>query len=219
MFTGIIEELGTIKSLEVKSKNPAIELLAAEILSDINIGDSISVNGVCLTVISFTRGSFKVEVMPETLKKTALSGLKRGDKVNLERALPLGGRLGGHLVSGHIDGVGEIIKKYRETNAVVIAIEASPEVLKYVIPKGSIAIDGISLTVVELKQNSFTVSLIPHTAKMTTLGFKQPGDMVNLEGDMIGKYVEKFISGPKKKDTVFSPGNITMDVLIEKGFV
>ncbi len=155
--------------------------------------------------------------MPETLRKTALSNLKRGDKVNLERALSLGGRLGGHLVSGHIDGVGNIIKKYRETNAVVIEIEAPSEVLKYVLPKGSIAVDGISLTAAELKQSSFTVSLIPHTAKITTLGFKKSGDMVNLEGDLIGKYVERFISGQKREDT--SSQGLGMKDLIEKGFV
>jgi len=216
VFTGIVEELGTIKGIEVNGLNPSIEVLATEILSDIKIGDSISVNGVCLTVISYKKDSFKVEVMPETLRKTGLAELKRGHKVNLERALSLKDRLGGHIVTGHIDGVGKIIKKYMEANAVVLEIDAPSEVLKYVIPKGSIAIDGISLTVVEVKQGSFTVSLIPHTAGITTLGLKIIGDKLNLEGDLIGKYVEKFISVQKHGE---NSGNISMKDLLENGFI
>ncbi len=216
MFTGIVEELGTIKGIEVNSSSPSIEVLATEVLSDIKIGDSISVNGVCLTVISYNTNSFQVEVMPETLRKTGLFELKRSHKVNLERALSLKDRLGGHIVTGHIDGQGKILKKYTEKNSLVIEIGAPPEVLKYVIPKGSIAIDGISLTVVDLKKGSFTVSLIPHTAGITTLGLKKTGDKVNLEGDLIGKYVEKFVSVEKHGD---NSSNISMKDLLEKGFI
>ncbi|MDO9573969.1 MAG: riboflavin synthase [Candidatus Contubernalis sp.] len=217
MFTGIVEELGIIQGLELDSANPALVIKAQIILSDLKIGDSISVNGVCLTVVFFDSGSFKVEVMPETLRKTGLYELKRGDRVNLERALALGGRLGGHLVSGHIDGVGTIRKKNRESNALVIEINAPMEIMKYAVPKGSMAIDGISLTIAQVKEDSFTVSLIPHTAENTTLGFKAAGSQVNLEGDMIGKYVEKFIFARRKED---SPGKgLTLKDLADNGFL
>ncbi|UNC92780.1 riboflavin synthase [Candidatus Contubernalis alkaliaceticus] len=217
MFTGIVEELGVIQGLELDSSNPALAINAQIILSDVKIGDSISVNGVCLTVISFDSSLFKVEVMPETLRNTGLYELKRGDRVNLERALALGDRLGGHLVSGHIDGVGTIRKKNRESNALVIEINAPPEIMKYAVPKGSMAVDGISLTIVQVKGDSFTVSLIPHTAENTTLGFKAAGSQVNLEGDMIGKYVENFMSARRKED---SPSRgLTMNDLADNGFL
>ncbi len=217
MFTGIVEELGVIHGLELENASPSLGMKANVILSDMKIGDSISVNGVCLTVISFDSDSFKAEVMPETLRKTALLDLKRGDRVNLERALSLGDRLGGHLVSGHIDGVGMIRKKQRESNALVIEIQAPPEILKYAIPKGSMAVDGISLTVVEVMGDSFTVSLIPHTAEYTTLGFKSAGSRVNLEGDVIGKYVEKFMSA--RREGQESQKGLTLKDLAEKGFL
>ena len=217
MFTGIVEELGVIHGLELENASPSLGMKANVILSDMKIGDSISVNGVCLTVISFDSDSFKAEVMPETLRKTALLDLKRGDRVNLERALSLGDRLGGHLVSGHIDGVGMIRKKQRESNALVIEIQAPPEILKYAIPKGSMAVDGISLTVVEVMGHSFIVSLIPHTAEYTTLGFKSAGSRVNLEGDVIGKYVEKFMSA--RREGQESQKGLTLKDLAEKGFL
>lgn len=218
MFTGIVEEMGTIKRIEVKGTSPFLDIGAQEILSDMKIGDSVSVNGVCLTVIFFDEDSLKLEVMPETLRKTGLAYLKKGDKVNLERALSLKDRLGGHLVTGHVDGLGKITKKQREGNALVLEIEAPLEVLKYVIPKGSVAVDGISLTVVEVKEKAFTLSLIPHTAEFTTLAGKERGDPVNLEGDLIGKYVEKFVLGSKGQET-YSSKDIRMKELLEKGFI
>lgn len=217
MFTGIVEELGIIYGLELDSASPSLTIKAQTILSDMKMGDSISVNGVCLTVVSFDRDSFIVEVMPETLRKTGLSELKRGDRVNLERALALGDRLGGHMVSGHIDGVGTIRKKHREANALVIEMKTQPEIMKYAIPKGSMAVDGISLTVVEVKGDSFTVSLIPHTAENTTLGFKFAGSKVNLEGDVIGKYVEKFLSARREDDR--TQRGLSLKDLAENGFL
>ncbi|RQD77825.1 MAG: riboflavin synthase [Candidatus Syntrophonatronum acetioxidans] len=217
MFTGIVEEMGTIRKIEMKGTYPYIDIQAEKVLSDMKIGDSVSINGVCLTVIYFDGNSFKVEVMPETLRQTGLSLLKRGDRINLERALSLKDRLGGHLVTGHVDALGRILKKYPEGNAQVLEIESPPEVLKYVIPKGSIAIDGISLTVAGVKESGFTVSLIPHTAEYTTLSFRERGDYVNLEGDLIGKYVERFVSGVKQQGD-FSK-DLTMKDLLEKGFL
>ena len=217
MFTGIVEELGLIHGLELDGTSPSLEIKAQTILSDMKIGDSISVNGVCLTVVSFDSEFFKVEVMPETLRKTGLSELKRGDRVNLERALALGGRLGGHLVSGHIDGVGTIRKKHRESNALVIDIQTPQEIMKYAIPKGSMAVDGISLTVVDIKGDSFSVSLIPHTAQNTTLGFKSAGSRVNLEGDVIGKYVEKFMSARREDER--PQRGLSLKDLAENGFL
>jgi len=217
MFTGIVEEMGTINKVDVKGVNPYLEIQAEKVLSDMKIGDSVSVNGACLTVISYDTDSFKAEVMPETLRKTGLSLLKRGDRVNLERALSLKDRLGGHLVTGHIDGVGKISKKYPEGNALIVEIESPSEVLKYIIPKGSIAVDGISLTVADVKESGFTLSLIPHTAEYTTLSLKGSGDYVNLEGDLIGKYVERFVSGVKQQGN--SSKDISMKELLEKGFI
>ena len=195
IFTGIIEELGIVREIRRGSQSCQLKIDASQVLTDVKLGDSIAVNGVCLTVTAFEKDWFTADVMWETLKKSNLDRLHSGDQVNLERALRLGDRLGGHLVLGHVDGVGRIIEQQRVDIALVTRIGCSPEVLRQVLPKGSVAVDGISLTVVENFTDSFTVSLIPHTAKLTTLGWRKPGDLVNLETDIIGKYVENLMKG------------------------
>lgn len=195
IFTGIIEELGVVREIRRGSQSCQLKIDASQVLTDVKLGDSIAINGVCLTVTAFAKGWFTADVMWETLKKTNLDRLHSGDQVNLERALRLSDRLGGHLVLGHVDGVGRIIEQQRVDIALVTRIGCSPEILQQVLPKGSVAVDGISLTVVEKFTDSFTVSLIPHTAKLTTLGWRKPGDLVNLETDIIGKYVENLMKG------------------------
>ncbi len=213
MFTGIIEELGTVKSV-VKGRNSATLKIGAEKITDgLNLGDSVAVNGVCLTVTAFDASGFTAEVMAETLKKSSLGRLKSGGRVNLERAMRLGDRLGGHLVAGHVDATGIIKSAVREDIATVFTIDAPEEILRYVINKGSIAIDGISLTVVDYDKNSFRVSIIPHTASMTTLGFKKPGDTVNLEADMLAKFVERLLGDRA------GTGGIDKEFLFRNGFV
>lgn len=215
MFTGIIEEIGTVKSLVVRSESAKLQIAARKVLADVRLGDSIAVNGVCLTVISFSPQEFTADVMPETLRKTNLVELKPGQVVNLERALALGGRLGGHLVSGHVDGTGRIRDRRLEENAVVVWIAAAREVLRLVVPKGSITVDGISLTVVDVSHDAFSVSLIPHTAAQTTLGHKAPGELVNLENDLIGKYVERLLATNQD----FGKKDLNMDFLKANGFL
>lgn len=215
MFTGIIEEIGTVKSLVVRSESAKLQIAARKVLADVRLGDSIAVNGVCLTVISFSPQEFTADVMPETLRKTNLVELKPGQVVNLERALALGGRLGGHLVSGHVDGTGRIRDRRLEENAVVVWIAAAREVLRLIVPKGSITVDGISLTVVDVSHDAFSVSLIPHTAEQTTLGHKAPGELVNLENDLIGKYVERLLATNQD----FGKKDLNMDFLKANGFL
>lgn len=215
MFTGIVEEMGTVRSLEIRSDSAKLKVAAAKVLTDVRLGDSIAVNGVCLTVVSFVADSFIADVMPETLRKTNLGQLRPGDRVNLERAMALGGRLGGHLVSGHVDGTGRIRDKRGEGNAVVITLEAPPEIMRFIVPKGSIAIDGISLTVANAGTETFSVSVIPHTLTQTTLGTKSAGDLVNLENDMIGKYVDRLIHAYQGNRTK----EMDMDFLKVNGFI
>ena len=210
MFTGIIEEIGEIKSIF----NNNIVIKAKKILNDINIGDSIAVNGVCLTVVNFSNDDFTADIMPETLRKTNLKNILKGTKVNLERAMPLNGRFGGHIVSGHIDGVGKIINFKNEDNAVWVTIETEKNILKYIVQKGSIAIDGISLTVAYIDDKIFKVSIIPHTGEETILLNKKEGDIVNLENDIISKYVEKLLNFNSQN----KQSNIDMDFLIKCGF-
>ncbi|RWZ58900.1 riboflavin synthase [Halobacillus fulvus] len=199
MFTGIVEEIGTLKSVKSKTESLEVTVKADKILDDVNLGDSISVNGVCLTVTSFTDQTVDFDVMPETYRATTLHELSQGSPINLERAMAAGGRFGGHLVSGHIDGTGKIVSKNPESNAVYYDIELPDELIHYFVYKGSIAVDGTSLTVFGVKDNKVTISLIPHTMEHTVLGGKGPGDKVNIECDMIGKYVAHFLQGQQSE--------------------
>lgn len=192
MFTGIIEELGVVKQID-RQKLIRLAILAKTVLEDLKIGDSVAVNGVCLTVVSFNTSEMMVEISPETLGVSNLGSLKVGDGVNLERAMRLNDRLGGHLVTGHVDGMGRIRERRPEGDSSVLRIETPSEVLRYCVKKGSIAVDGVSLTINELTDKDFLVTIIPHTAKVTTLGLKGIGDAVNLEVDLIGKYVERLL--------------------------
>ncbi len=219
MFTGILEELGKLRKIQRGSDSAKLTIEGSVVLNDVRLGDSIAVNGVCLTVVRYNDRFFDVEVMAETLRKTNLEELKPGDLVNLERALRVGDRLGGHIVSGHIDGVGEIVSQQREDIAILTDIRAPAGVMKYVVKKGSVAVDGISLTVVDCTDEMFRVSLIPHTARMTTLGYKKVGDRVNLESDIIGRYVERLMNFRETGRDKGSGGPLTLDFLAEKGFL
>lgn len=192
MFTGIIEEIGKLKAIVRHANSIKLTVAVRKILEDIHIGDSICTNGVCLTVTSFDDSSFTADVMPETMNRTNFKYLKINDLVNTERAMPANGRFGGHIVSGHIDGIGVISKMTKDDKAVRIKIETRPEILRFIVEKGSIAIDGISLTVTDVSNFDFGVSIIEHTQDETTLTKKKIGDTVNLENDIIGKYIEKF---------------------------
>ena len=216
MFTGIIEEVGVIKNIKMGAKSAVITIQAETVMEDIHLGDSIAMNGVCLTVTSFDKNSYSVDVMHETLRRTNLGALKGGSRVNLERAMAADGRFGGHIVAGHVDGTGMITSMKQDDNAVWIDIETDASVLKYIVEKGSITIDGISLTVAQVDSRSFAVSVIPHTGMHTTLLEKKPGDSVNLETDMIGKYVEKLLGYQEQEQKPKS--NITMEFLMENGF-
>ncbi len=218
MFTGIVEEIGYIKGIQRSSKSVCLTIAASLVLDDVKLGDSIATNGVCLTVTEFTKDSFVADVMPETMFRSNLGDLKAGSRVNLERALRFGDRLGGHLVSGHIDGTGSIIGKNKDDNAIWIHIGAPPEIIKYIIQKGSVAIDGISLTVAYVDNESFKVSIIPHTQDETTLVSLKEGARVNLENDMTAKYIERFMFfGKEEKKTEKS--SLTMNLLEENGFL
>ena len=217
MFTGLIEELGRIKEISRGAKSVRLTVKADKVLADAKVGDSIAVNGTCLTVVAYGADFFTADVMPETVNRTVLAHLTVGDRVNLERTVRVGDRLGGHIVSGHIDGTGIIRDKIVNDIAIIVRIGTQPEVLRYIICKGSIAIDGISLTVVDCGADWFTVSLIPHTAALTTLGYKAPGDLVNLEVDMIGKYVEKLL-GLSPPPTVGNKPDISLAFLQEHGY-
>jgi riboflavin synthase len=193
MFSGIVEEMGAVTGLTKGLGGTRLNIMASTVLSDLPIGASISVNGTCLTVVAKTEKDFAVDVSPETLNVTTLGTLTSGSPVNLERAMKLNERIGGHLVSGHVDGIGAIRSRHQDGNAVIMEFEAPSEILRYCIPKGSITVDGISLTINEVGERTFAVCIIPHTAKVTTLGLKQMGDQVNLESDLIGKYVERLL--------------------------
>lgn len=216
MFTGIIEEFGKVENLKILPNSAQLTLEGRKVLEGTQIGDSIAVNGVCLTVVKMQGNSFTVDIMLETLEKTNLKQLTRGTHVNLERALQLSTRLGGHLVSGHVDGVGKIQQITPVGIAEVFEISAPASLLKYILPKGSVAIDGISLTVVDLMAQSFSISLIPHTRQETTLGIKGIGDPVNLETDLIGKYVARFL---EKSEEINPKNDISMNFLAENGFL
>ncbi|HLR67478.1 riboflavin synthase [Virgibacillus alimentarius] len=200
MFTGIVEEMGTIKKInKISEQSIKLTIEAADILVDMKLGDSIAVNGICLTVTNFNQDAFQVDVMPETIKSTSLNTLTMGSKVNLERSMSANGRFGGHFVSGHVDGIGKIITKQKQGNAIYYTIEINDEFSKFLLKKGSIAVDGVSLTVFEHSANTFTISLIPHTTSQTVLGLKGQGDIVNIECDMLAKYVNQIVGGPGKQ--------------------
>lgn len=202
MFTGIIEEVGKIKNISKTSSGILLTISADKVLRDCNLGDSIAVNGICLTVTKFDNDSFTVDVMNETVRKTTLYKLAQNSYVNLERAMLVNSRFGGHIVSGHIDGTGTISDIKKEGIAFIYKINTTKEITKYIINKGSITIDGISLTVVSVSDTSFTVSIIPHTMTVTNLGKKKIGDMVNLENDCIAKYVEKMLDNKQEKKSL-----------------
>ncbi|MGI6257215.1 MAG: riboflavin synthase [Anaerovoracaceae bacterium] len=215
MFTGIIEEVGRVKNIKSGGKSAVLTLEARIIFEDLKLGDSVAVNGVCLTAASIEKNTFTADVMHETIRRSSLGDLAIGSYVNLERAMAADGRFGGHIVSGHIDGMGTIRSIQQDDNAIWYTVVAEGDLMKYIIPKGSIAIDGISLTVVDVEQESFRVSIIPHTAKETILSRKKAGDKVNLENDVIGKYVEKLLS---HRQPVNNKSNITKEFLMENGF-
>lgn len=225
MFTGIIEEKGQIRRVVSGHESGSIEIKARKVMEGTKLGDSIAVNGVCLTVTSFTRDGFTADVMAETLRRTNLGSLGIGSYVNLERAMAADGRFGGHIVAGHVDGVGTVKSLKPEGNAIWVTIEAPAEILNLIVEKGSICIDGISLTVAYIDSSVFKVSIIPHTGEETTLLEKKPGDIVNLENDVVGKYIEKLlgvygINGVKPKQAEPEPkkSSISLEYLMENGF-
>jgi len=218
VFAGIVEEMGAVKSLEKTLAGTRLTILAKTVMDDLPIGASISVNGACLTVVKRDDKEFTVDVSPETMGVTTLGNLSAGAPMNLERAIKLNERIGGHLVAGHVDGVGAVRSRKQDSNAIVLTIEAPPEILRHCIAKGSITVDGVSLTLNEVTERGFSVAIIPHTAKVTTLGLKQQGDTVNLESDLIGKYVERLLQErgqlPPKSEIV-----IDRDYLQKRGLI
>jgi len=216
MFTGIIEEMGAVIGITRGVKSSRVTISANIIFADLKLGDSIATNGVCLTVSEMTASTFTADVMHETLKYTSLAGLATGTRVNLERAMAADGRFGGHIVSGHIDGIGVVRNIKRDDNAIIYTIAVEPDIVKYIVKKGSIAIDGISLTVTHVDASSFSVSIIPHTLQETVLADRKQGDIVNLEVDMLAKYIEKLLLGKDNADTPQS--TITAEFLAKNGF-
>lgn len=214
MFTGIIEEIGTITRIERKKSSLKLVIASEKILHDIHLGDSIAVNGVCLTVAKFTSQHFEADVMPETFMATAIHKLSPGSKVNLERAMAANGRFGGHFVSGHVDGTGTIIQRKKKENALYITIRVPESFTSYLMKKGSIAIDGTSLTLFGIEERDITISLIPHTQKETVLAQKGIGEQVNIECDMLAKYVQNIIAPSGKSEK-----SATLDLLVENGFI
>lgn len=215
MFTGIVEEVGTIQQIERRGNSGQIFIQAEKVLQGTKVGDSVAVDGCCLTVVSVQKDGFCADVMAETFRCSALGQKHSGDRVNLERAMPADGRFGGHIVSGHIDGTGRIQEYQREGNAVWVFIAAEQEILRLIVEKGSICIDGISLTVAKIEEDRFAVSVIPHTGEETTLLKKKPKDTVNLENDLVGKYVERLMGFCSKEE---KSASITMEWLKECGF-
>lgn len=220
MFTGIIEEVGKITAVIKGQRSSQLWVQGEAIMGDLKLGDSVAVNGVCLTVSQLSGNKWMADVMSETLNRSNLGDLKGGSAVNLERAMPVNGRFGGHIVAGHIDGTGHIVQITKDDNAVIFEIGAPPKILHYIIEKGSIAIDGISLTVVGMTAASFKVSIIPHTVKQTILGIKKPGDPVNLENDLVGKYIEKLLVRSLSETDAGTEKNsgLTIDFLRDAGF-
>lgn len=215
MFTGIIEEIGVVKRVQKGAHCAMMTLQGDVIFDDLGIGDSVSVNGVCLTVSGLSSHTFQADVMHETLNRSCLGKLNSGDFVNLERAMAADGRFGGHIVSGHIDGIGTITSVQRDDNAIWYTIAAEGRILRYIVEKGSIALDGISLTVASVNNTEFRISAIPHTVKSTILSHRKAGDIVNLENDLVGKYLEKFLLPVQDKP---QSGGITREFLAKSGY-
>jgi riboflavin synthase len=220
VFTGIVEEIGTIQAIRRNARSSVLTIKCSIILADLKLGDSVSVNGVCLTASNCGDNAFSADVMHETLNRSSIGDLKTGSHVNLERAMPANGRFGGHIVTGHIDGTGLIAAIKKDDNAVLYTIKAPEKILKYIVEKGSVAIDGISLTVTNVTADSLGVSIIPHTAKSTVLSEKKAGDTVNLENDIIGKYVEKLMNNTdtKRRQPLNSAG-ISEEFLAKHGVI
>jgi len=218
MFTGLIEEIGSIKSIQGGGKSIRLTVSARKIMDDVKLGDSIATNGICLTVVSFNSTGFSADVMPETMSRTNFGLLGAGSRVNLERALRVGDRMGGHMVSGHIDGLGEVVGREQDDNAIWVSIAAPGNILKYIVEKGSVAIDGISLTVAYVDEKIFKVSIIPLTQEDTTLTSKKKGEKVNLECDMTAKYIEKFMLHRDEESAQVEKSDISMNFLKENGF-
>ncbi len=221
MFTGIIEGMGAVREVSRRASGTRLCVEAGFDLSGLKLGDSVCVSGACLTAVSIAGRVFCADVSPETVERTTLSGMKPGDPVNLERALSLSGRLDGHLVTGHVDGVGLVAGVERRENAILVRISAPEAVTRYVVEKGSIAVDGVSLTVNRAGGAGFSVAVIPHTAGLTTIGGKRPGDPVNLEADIIAKYVERFVNRARNghSDPSPGPGGVTLEFLAKSGFL
>jgi riboflavin synthase len=213
MFTGIIEEKGKLVEKQIHGNSGSLRIAASKVLEKTIIGDSIAVNGVCLTVTTMGDGFFTADVMAETIRRSSLGSLMPGAYVNLERAMVADGRFGGHIVSGHIDGTGEIVSMTREGNATLITIKADSRIINLIVKKGSVAIDGISLTVASVSREDFTVSIIPHTGDVTTLMERKVGDLVNLENDLIGKYVQKLLGISKESECDNTDSGITLEML------
>ncbi len=215
MFTGIVEEIGVVRSLAGGQSSAVLTVDAAVVLERVRVGDSIAINGVCLTVTGFSARSITADVMPETLRKTNLGSLQTGDRVNLERALALGDRLGGHLVTGHVDGTGAIAGLQSRGIATEIRVLLPSELQQFVIPQGSVALDGVSLTIAAIETGTLMVGLIPHTKETTALGGKRVGDLLNIETDLLGKYVNRLL----QRSTIPDRQGVTADLLIENGFI
>lgn len=217
MFTGIIQKLGKVKKINNQGDAYTITISAEDFLNEVSVGDSIATNGVCLTVTNKNKNEFTADVMPTTFRKTTFSQLKVGSLVNLEKSMRITDGFDGHIVSGHIDSIGKIINIKEDNNAILIQIEPPSKTLKYFIPEGSVAIDGISLTIAKLTEKDFTVSIIPHTRKWTTLKEKSVGSFVNIEGDVLGKYVERLLNF--KENQKSSSSDISKDFLEDNGFM
>lgn len=220
MFTGIIEEIGRLKSMDKQGQTMVLTIAAGKVLEDILAGDSIAVNGVCLTAVAYDRHSFSVDVMPETYRQTNLRDLSPGSPLNLERAMGAKGRFGGHIVQGHVDTTGAILERRSEENSIVFTIRPSdPGIMKFVIPRGSVCIDGISLTVVGVENGSFSVSIIPHTLSETVLQYKHKEDTVNIECDLVGKYIDHLLHYRQEESGSGRRTPITEGFLAEHGFI
>ncbi len=219
MFTGIIEKMGVVRGMIRKGEDARLEVETGLDMKDVRVGDSISVNGACLTVVALTGRGFTADVSAETLSRTNLGTLKAGDRLNLEKSLRLNDFLGGHMVLGHVDALGKIFEKKVRANSIVFGVEVDERLTRYIVEKGSVAVDGISLTVNECKSSRFYVNIIPHTVRETTLGFKKAGDAVNIETDILGKYVEKLLQHDQGRDAGEPQKGLDLKFLAEQGYI